>query len=123
MKRTSMNINFSEKDGKAIAAAINSAATSPTINVSAIMAAEEKRRIETDQALGIEVYEFLYEAVAEECSKKRVLGGERCGSCLICKAKVLEEKLRIRHVQLGWKLQACKSCKGTGVQKFKDQVK
>ena len=94
-----------------------------TINPAAMLAAEEKRRTATDQALGLEVYEFLYKAVAEECSKKAVLGGPRCGKCLVCQAKVLEEKLRIRHVQLGWKLDACKSCKGTGVQKAKSTVK
>jgi hypothetical protein len=95
----------------------NTAATSTTIDVTDLVAEEEKRRFAVDQALGLEVYEFLYEAVAEECSRKRVLGGPRCGTCLVCKAKVLEEKLRIRHVKLGWKLDACKSCKGTGVNK------
>ncbi len=90
-----------------------------TINPAAMLAEEEKQRTAIDQALGLEVYDFLYEAVAEECAKKRVLRDERCGTCLICRAKVLEEKLRIRHVQLGWKLEACKSCKGTGVQKLK----
>ena len=94
-----------------------SAATSPIIDVTALLAAEEKRLFETEQALGLEVYEFLYKAAAEECSTKRVLGGSRCGKCLVCTAKVLEEKLRIRHVELGWKVDACKSCKGTGVQK------
>jgi len=103
---------------------MTSAVSGPIIiDPAALLAEEEKRRTAMDQALGLEVYEFLYEAVAEECSKKRVLGGERCGKCLVCKAKVLEEKLRIRHVQLGWKLDACKSCKGTGVQKTKNTLK
>ena len=103
---------------------MTSAVSGPiTIDPAAMLAEEEKRRFATDQALGLEVYDFLYEAVAEECSKKAVFGGERCGKCLVCKAKVLEEKLRIRHVQLGWKLDACKSCKGTGVQKTKNTVK
>jgi hypothetical protein len=103
---------------------MTSAVSGPiTIDPAAILDAEEKRRFEADQALGLEVYEFLYKAVAEECSTKRVFGGPRCGKCLVCQAKVLEEKLRIRHVQLGWKLDACKSCKGTGVQKTKNTVK
>lgn len=96
---------------------MTSAVSGPiTIDPAAMLAEEEKRRFAMEQALGLEVYEFLYEAVAEECSKKLVLGGDRCGKCLVCKAKVLEEKLRTRHVKLGWKLDACKSCKGTGVK-------
>jgi len=45
-----------------------------------------------------------------------VLGGPPCGTCIMCKAKVLEEKVRLKHVQLGWKLDPCKACKGSGTQ-------
>lgn len=99
------------------------AATTPVIDVGAMAAAEEQRRFATEQALGLDVYNFLYEASAEECSKKQVFGGNRCGTCLVCKAKALEEKLRIRHVQLGWKLDTCSSCRGSGVKRPKKLVR
>ena len=66
--------------------------------------------------LGKEVYDFLVEAADTDCPRKRVLGGPPCGTCIMCKAKVLEEKVRLKHVQLGWKLDPCKACKGSGTQ-------
>ena len=66
--------------------------------------------------LGKEVYDFLVEAADTECSVKAVLRGPPCGKCAVCRAKVLEEKIRLKHVQLGWKLDPCKACKGSGTQ-------
>lgn len=93
--------------------------SSGTVDVGALASAEEKAGFSQDQALGNDVYDFLYKASAQECNVKLVFGGARCGKCLVCQAKALEEKLHARCVQIGRLYHPCASCKGTGVKKTK----
>ena len=67
-------------------------------------------------ALSMEVYEFFESVVSEKCMPKLLFHIKEC-SCVVCRAKELEKKLRNRYVELGWKIKPCKACGGDGIQK------
>lgn len=83
----------------------------------------ERIKSSIEFTLSLEVYEFLTKASDDRCSYSVVLGGPPCGKCLVCRAKVVERKVRERYVTLGWRTTPCKSCKGSGVQPLKKEKK
>jgi hypothetical protein len=76
-----------------------------------------KETVATNMLLGKEVYEFLVQTADAGCRTQSIFGKPACGVCANCKAKTLEEKVRLRHVQLGWRLIPCPACEGSGMTK------
>ena len=80
----------------------------------------ESVRATIEFGLSYEVYNFLCIVADTPCTVKWITKtSSPCGTCFVCKAHEFERKLRDRFVKLGWQVEACNKCKGSGIQRIK----